>query len=165
MPLTLRPVSPDDQEFLYRVYAATREEELAQVDWEVSQKEAFLRMQFNAQHAYYQENYREAAFQVILLEGEPVGRLYLHRRPQEIRIVDISLLPAFRGRGIGSTLLKEILAEGDRSGRVVTIHVERFNPALRLYTRLGFRQAADRGVYLFMEWKPAQKEELKCSID
>jgi ribosomal protein S18 acetylase RimI-like enzyme len=154
--VTLRPIAADDMELLYRVYASTREEELAQVEWAEAQKEAFLRMQFDAQHQYYQENYPGARFQVILLGGEPAGRLYLDRRATEIRIVDIALLPEYRNRGLGSALLHDILAEGERAGLPVTIHVECFNPALRLYERLGFRKLEDRGVYYFMEKPPGR---------
>lgn len=152
--ITLRPITDNDLELLYAIYASTRQEELAQVTWAEGQKEAFLRMQFNAQHRYYQENYPGHQFQVILLDGKPAGRLYLHRRAAEIRIVDIALLPPFRNRGIGSTLLRDILTEGQQKGVPVTIHVESFNPALRLYERLGFRKAEDKGVYWFMEKAP-----------
>src|SRR5688500_328403 len=110
--LSLRPITDDDRDMLYRVYASTREDELAQVAWDDDQKAAFLRMQFDAQYSYYAEHYPKAQFQVILLNGEPVGRLYLDRRAREIRIVDIALLPEYRNRGIGTALLHEILAEG-----------------------------------------------------
>jgi len=152
--ITLRPIIPSDQDFLYRVYASTREEELEQVNWNEAQKTAFIRMQFNAQHRYYAENYPQAKFQIILLNGEPAGRLYVDWRKAEIRIIDITLLPAFRGQGIGSRLLNEILAEGQARGMPVTIHVERFNPALRLYKRLGFQQIQDKEVYYLMKWTP-----------
>jgi len=152
--LTLRPIAAEDMDLLCRVYASTREEELAQVEWGAGQKAAFLQMQFDAQHAYYQENYPNAQFQVILVNGEPAGRLYVDRRAAEIRIVDIALLPEYRNRGVGSALLRDILAEGERAGLPVTIHVESFNPALRLYQRLGFRMAEDKGVYYFMEKSP-----------
>lgn len=156
--ITLRPVQPDDLEFLYRVYASTRQEELAPVDWSGEEKEGFLRMQFTAQHAYYQEHYADGQFLVVLVEGEPAGRLYVARWPEEIRLIDIALLPEYRGKGIGTGLLRDLFAEAEAAGKSVTIHVERFNPALRLYERLGFRCVADKGVYLFMEWRPtAQK--------
>ncbi|MGH2397294.1 MAG: GNAT family N-acetyltransferase, partial [bacterium] len=71
-----------------------------------------------------------------------------------IRLMDLALLPAYRGRGIGSSLLDALLAEGQRAGKPVTIHVEKLNRALRLYERLGFRRIADRGVYWFLEWRP-----------
>jgi ribosomal protein S18 acetylase RimI-like enzyme len=89
-----------------------------------------------------------------LIENEPAGRLYVARWQREIRIVDIALLPAFRGRGIGSRLITELLEEGSRKGKNVSIHVETFNPAFRLYQRLGFEVVEDKGVYLLMEWHP-----------
>src|SRR5919206_534034 len=95
-----------------------------------------------------------ASFDVILVDGEPAGRLYVHRGPSEIRIVDIALIPEHRGGGVGTSLLEDLLAEGDVGGKSVTIHVERMNPALRLYDRLGFTVAEDKGVYLFLERPP-----------
>jgi len=136
------------------VYASTRAEELAVVPWDDAQKDAFLRAQFDAQDAWWHENYAEASFDVIVVDGEPAGRLYVHRGTSEIRIVDIALLPEHRGDGVGTRLLEDLLAEGDASGKSVTIHVERMNPALRLYERLGFALAEDKGVYLFLE-RPA----------
>src|SRR5206468_9595764 len=117
--------------------------ELALVDWDEGQKQAFVQMQFAAQHRYYHEHYADAAFQVILCDGVPAGRLYVARWSAEIGIVDIALLPPYRNRGIGSFLLKELLAEAAQAGKRASIHVERFNPALRLYERLGFRSVAD----------------------
>lgn len=154
--ITLRPIRDGDEEFLYRVYASTREPELALVDWSVAQRTAFLQMQFAAQHQYYQEYYPGAVFQLILADDQPIGRLYLVRWPTEIRIIDIALLPTHRNAGIGTALLKQVLAEAEAAEKPVTIHVEQFNPALRLYTRLGFTPIADRGVYLLMQWSPPQ---------
>jgi ribosomal protein S18 acetylase RimI-like enzyme len=148
--LALRPVEPTDDEFLYRVYAGTRTEELAPVPWDETQKQAFLRSQFDAQSRWYREHYARATYELILIDGEPAGRLYVHRGETEIRIVDIALLPEHRGNGVGTSLLNEVLAEAEASGRRVTIHVERFNPALRLYERLGFAVAEDKGTYLFL---------------
>lgn len=153
--LTLRSVSEGDAEFLHQVYASTRLEELAGVGWNGEQRENFLRMQFNAQRRYYESEYPGAEFNVILLGDQPVGRLYLHRRSREIRVMDLALLLPFRGQGIGSRLLTDILAEAARSHRCVTIHVESFNPAQRLYRRLGFQPVATNGVYQLLEWQPA----------
>jgi ribosomal protein S18 acetylase RimI-like enzyme len=150
----LRSVAAGDEEFLFTVYAATRQDEIALTDWSHLQKEEFLRMQFIAQHRHYVEYYPGAQFQVIQVGGQPAGRLYLHHRKSEIRIIDIALLPEFRNRGIGSSLLGQVLAEGRRCGLPVTIHVECFNPALHLYERLGFRLVEDKGVYFFLEWSP-----------
>ena len=153
-PITLRPVHTDDEPFLYQVYASTRADELAQLDWDDAQKDEFIRMQFRAQRDYYQAQFPAADFQVIVAGDQPVGRLYVDRRHDEIRIVDIALLPAHRNSRIGSRLLGDLLAEAARVGKPVRIHVERFNPALRLYERLGFTRSGDNGVYFLMEWIP-----------
>ena len=101
--LSLRPIQPGDEPFLYRLYASTRAEEMALVDWSDEQKRAFLRMQFDAQHRFYIERFSSARFDVIELDGSPIGRLYLDRRDNEIRVIDISLLPEHRGKGITRT--------------------------------------------------------------
>jgi ribosomal protein S18 acetylase RimI-like enzyme len=150
----LRPVEPGDRELLFRVYASTRTDELAVVPWDDAQKQAFLRAQFDAQDAWYREHYEGASYDVVLIDGEPCGRLYVYRGDAEIRIVDIALLPEQRGIGIGGSLLHELLDEADADGMRVTIHVERLNPALRLYERLGFSVAEDKGVYLLLERQP-----------
>jgi GNAT superfamily N-acetyltransferase len=152
--VSLRPIQEEDMEVLFRVYASTRAEEMAMVvDWTDEQKEAFLRMQFQAQHAWYQEHYIGAQFDLLLVDGVPAGRLYVHRRGTEIRLVDISLLPEFRGSGIGTKLLHELMAEAEAAGKPLTIHVEKYNPAMRLYLRLGFKSIDDRGPYDLMEWR------------
>ena len=151
----LRPIEDDDWEFVFRVYASTREEELRQVPWSEAEKENFLRFQFHAQRTYYAEHYAAAEFSIVEHEGNPVGRLYIDRREDEIRLVDIALLPEARGRGVGGALMADVLAEGERKGLLVRIHVESNNPAMRLYKRLGFEKIEERGVYWLMEWTPA----------
>ena len=150
-------MTPQDESFLRLVYAGTRREELALVNWDENQKEAFITMQFNAQHTYYQSVYPDADYLIIIEDDVPVGRLYIHRQDNEIRIIDIAILPEYRGKGMGTALLSEILAEGGRKGKAVSIHVERFNRALRLYLRLGFIAVEDQGVYLLMKWLPGRK--------
>lgn len=150
----LRPITDDDLPFLEHVYGSTRAEELAVTDWSEERKAAFVHMQFVAQHAYYREHYAGCDFQVILVDGAPAGRLYVHRRPTEIRLVDIAFLPEHRGSGLGTALLAQLMAEATAAGKPLRIHVEIFNRALRLYERLGFRRIVDRGVYWFLEWRP-----------
>jgi ribosomal protein S18 acetylase RimI-like enzyme len=152
MTILLRPVEPADMLFLLEVYHGTREDELALTDWDDVQKRAFVEQQFRAQDRYYRANYANATYQVILVDGLPAGRLYIARWPDEIRIMDIALLPGFRGRGIGTHLLEELRLEAVTAGKPLRIHVERFNPALSLYARLGFRMVEERGVNLFLEW-------------
>jgi ribosomal protein S18 acetylase RimI-like enzyme len=153
--VTLRPVRwPEDEAFLQALYASTRADELAQVPWSEEQKADFCRMQFAAQHQHYQEHYAGASYDVIELGRRPIGRLYVARWPEEIRVIDIALLPQHRCRGIGTGLLQRVLAEGDATEKPVSIHVEQFNPALRLYERLGFQKAAEVGVYFLLKRPP-----------
>jgi ribosomal protein S18 acetylase RimI-like enzyme len=152
MNVLLRSVNEGDNEFLYRVYASTREEELKPAGWGAEQLESFLRMQFAAQDTHYRAHYPDAEF-LVISEGEiPAGRLYLYRHPKELRIMDIALLPEHRSKGIGSYLLRNLQQQAKKIGQALTIHVEKENPALNLYHRLGFEAAEDRGVYLFMKW-------------
>jgi len=150
----MRPLRPDDAAFLSRVSASTQLDELALVEWDEAHKAALLHMQFTAQHQFYQERYTKTDFLIILRDAAPVGRLYIARWQDEIRIVDIALLPPYRHTGIGTAILRDLLAEAAVAHQPVRMHVEKFNPALRLYARLGFAPIEDKGVYLFMEWAP-----------
>jgi len=152
--ITLRPVRSDDEGFLYEVYASTRLEELASLGWIEAQRVAFLRMQFRAQHQSYLAQFPTADFQIILWHERPIGRLYIEHRPDEIRGIDIALLPPYRQAGIGTAILQGLLAEATRCRKPFRIHVEKFNRAQHLYEQLGFTTLADDGVYLFMEWRP-----------
>jgi ribosomal protein S18 acetylase RimI-like enzyme len=150
----LRPVTDDDREFLVGLYHSVREPELAHVPWDAAARRAFIEHQFNAQDAHYRQHYPGATLDLIELDGEPAGRLYVHRGPSDIRIMDIALAPAFRGRGIGTGLLRTLIAEAEDSARKLSIHVEMNNPARTLYERLGFRAAGEHGVYVLMERPP-----------
>lgn len=152
--ISLRPITDGDPKFLFQLYASTRGGEQALFGMNDVQWEGFLRMQFNLQHNQYMQNYDNPSFDIIMLGDAPAGRLYVNRAPEEIRVIDISLLPEHRGRGIGTDLMRRILQEGDDTGIPVTLHVEKNNPALALYQRLGFRIEADRGVSWFMERSP-----------
>ena len=145
------PSSRTTSSFLLAVYASTREPELAAVPWDAAQKAAFVGCSSPRSTPLPGALRRRGVRRHP--RRRPAGRAAL-RRPQddEIRIVDIALLPEYCNRGIGTTLLRGLQAEAAAAGKPLRIHVERFNPALRLYERLGFRQVEDRGVYLFMEW-------------
>jgi len=150
--IKLRPVGPDDYAFLLEVYASTRADEMALVPWTAEQRQAFVKMQFAGQQEHYQKTFPTASHQIILSGGRPVGRLYVARLEQEIRIVDITLLPPERNAGIGSSLLSELLDEAGRVGKVVRIYVENFNPSLRLFERLNFEPVEQHGIHLLLEW-------------
>jgi ribosomal protein S18 acetylase RimI-like enzyme len=152
--LTRRPVQEDDLPFLLVVYGSTRAEEMAQLPWSDDQKSAFLKSQLECQSTYYAQVFPSADREVLLVDGEPAGRFYVARGENEIHVIDIALLPPFRNRGIGSRLLGEILAEGERTGVKVTIYVEKTNPAQRLYLRLGFVIIDQDDVYFLMARDP-----------
>ena len=151
---SLRPATEADREFLLELYAGTREEELAQVAWDDAMRGAFLEQQFSAQDHHYRANYPGATLDVIELDGERAGRLYVYRGEDDIRIMDIALAPPYRGRGIGTGLLKALMAEARSSGRSLSIHVEMQNPARSLYDRLGFVPVGEHGIYVLMKWTP-----------
>jgi len=152
--LTLREATPADEFFLFRVYADSRREELAHVAWSDDERHAFLASQFAMQYRYYREHYDGASYHVVLADGQQVGRLFVARWPEEIRIMDIALLSERRGFGIGTRLLRALCDEGDSIGAPVSIHVEKQNPARELYRRLGFEEREDRGVYLYLVREP-----------
>lgn len=146
------PCTPEDAEFLFEVYASTRREEVAAWGWDGSQQEAFLRMQFQVQQRAYAMQYPDAEQRRIVLGDEPVGRLIVLRMEPEIRLVDISLLPAFRSRGIGTEVIRGLQAEAAGAGKVLRLMVVKGSPARRLYERLGFVQTGESGTHEAMEW-------------
>jgi GNAT superfamily N-acetyltransferase len=150
--ISLRPITPEDDSFLAGLYASTRTEELAKTNWNEEQKAMFCRMQFNAQTVDYRRNYPDASFQIIERDGVAAGRLLVLRSDEKIHVIDIALLPEHRGAGIGTKFLRELQDEAKAAGKPLSIHVERFNPARRLYDRLGFQQVEEKGVYFLMEW-------------
>jgi len=155
--VTFRPVEEKDAGFLSKVYASTRYEELQATGWPQQQIDEFLRMQFEAQDTFYKQQFPDAQYQVVQYEGQDVGRLYLDLREDEVRIVDIALLPEYRGKGLGTQLLNSIIQDAGQKQLSVRIHVEKNNSALNLYLRLGFKKTDDKGVYWLME-KPAQQK-------
>lgn len=151
----LRPEAEADLPFLLQLYVSTRWDELASLtDWSEAQKIAFLEGQFAAQRDHYLKHYGNSSFDVIEQQGMPAGRLYVDRQERTLLIVDIALLPQWRGRGIGTALIEALFAEARGVGKEVGISVEKFNPAQRLYRRLGFREYAEDDVYWFMYWSP-----------
>ena len=158
--LTFRHVTAEDAPFLYEVYASTRAQELAPLDWSEVQKQAFLRMQFDAQSRDYRQRFADAAFQIIVHDGSPIGRLYVDRRPDAIHVIDIALLPRRRAQGIGTSILRDLQSEAAAACKRVTIYVERHNPARRLYGRLGFSQIEEAGLHLLMAWSPRENGAL-----
>jgi ribosomal protein S18 acetylase RimI-like enzyme len=153
--LTFRPVTDDDMPFLARVYASTHKESLAATSLTDVQKTAILLLQFRAHHAHVQQHYPQADLLVVMGGGYDIGRLYLARWPARHGIIDLALLPEYRRHGAGEVVLRDLMDEAAAAGKDVSIHVEKDNPAMRLYRRLGFTTEEDEGVYDLMRWKPA----------
>lgn len=152
-PVTLRSVVAADEALLLEIYASTRAEEMAMVPWTREQQEAFVTMQFAAQQEHYKKLQPEANHDIIMLNGRPVGRLYVARTSDKIEIMDITVLPRERNAGVGTTLIKALQDEAGPL-RPLRIYVESFNPSLRLFERLGFRAVEEQGIHLLMEWVP-----------
>ncbi len=151
----LRPEKEEDRPFLESLYISVRRPELEMTGWTEEAKLGFLRQQYFCQDKHYAEAYFDAEFLILEQQGEPVGRLYLHRSQREIRIVDVSLMPKVRNQGLGTLLLQGVFAEAEDAGLIVSIHVEKFNPAQNLYRRLGFTEVSENGPYWLMEWMPS----------
>jgi ribosomal protein S18 acetylase RimI-like enzyme len=146
-----------DLPFLFGLYASTRAAEVAATGWPPEAQLQFLRQQFDAQHHHYTTYYPDAEWLVVEHERRVVGRLYLEEWPSQLRIIDIAVVPDAQGKGFGSALLADILARASSVGKEVSIHVEKNNPAMRLYHRLGFAKAEDKGVYDLLEWSPTRR--------
>jgi len=153
--VTLRPATSADYHFMRNLYASTREEELKQFPFDEFRKREFLDQQFGAQYQHYQLHYPTCERNIIEKDGQPIGRLWIDEWRDQIRLVDIALMPAWRGSGIGTSLVESVLARGAKAGKPVTIHVEGFNPAMHLYQRLGFEHVDTNGMYYLMKWTPA----------
>lgn len=163
--LQLRTESAADLDFSAALYALTRADEMRLLtDWSPAQKSAFCRAQFDAQHAHYRAHYPAAKF-LIICEGDArIGRLYVNRTDSEVRLMEITLIEARRGCGIGGALSVALRNRAHAAGLPITLHVEPFNPARRLYERQGFRTVETRGIYLFMRCMPlpAQAPSALC---
>jgi GNAT superfamily N-acetyltransferase len=153
--IAFRPCREEDLPFLSDLYASTRAEEVAQTGWPAAAQRAFLAQQFAAQHHHYQLHYPDAERLLIEQGGAPAGRIYLAERDGMLRLIDVALLPASRGSGVGTAIMTDLLRQAEALGLGIVIHVERYNPARRLYDRLGFAFVEDTGVYDRMEWRPA----------
>jgi ribosomal protein S18 acetylase RimI-like enzyme len=149
MNITLRPFTNEYQDFLFHLFANTRQHEIASLGWSAAQQEAFLRMQFNAQQRWYEAAYAEAEHQLIFLEpeGPPVGRMLVARGIQENHLIDIALLSEHRGNGIGTELLRELITQSQQKGVPLRLQVLKGNPAARLYERLGFKKTGEDQMY------------------
>lgn len=152
--ITLRPEQSSDRPFLLKLFGTTRAQEMAQSMLPPAAKAKFLESQFNAQHSSYRHQFPQGKFDIVLYKKKPIGRLYINLGKEELRMIDLSILPAYRGKGIGSQIFDEVLKQGKAANVPVRLHVMYNNPAYELYKRLGFRKIADDGPYYVMECLP-----------
>lgn len=155
--ISTRPIVDEDKSFLFSVFSSVRENELKQIPWTTTEMTNFLIMQFDLQHSQYMKNYINASYDIIMVSGKPAGRLYVDHRESWIRIIDIALLPEFRGRGTGSHLIRRIIEDADSKGVKVSLHVECNSQAIKLYQGLGFERKSISGIHFYMERYPNLK--------
>jgi len=151
----LRLVTKEDDQFLVELYGSTRADELAQVEWPEGQQEKFVRWQSDLQRSQYESRFPDARYQLILIDGEPAGRIWTGEDDVQLRLLDIALLPQFQKRGVGTILLRELMKEADHAGKRLRHMVFVLNnDAHRFYERLGFVIIEDHGAYKHMEYRP-----------
>jgi GNAT superfamily N-acetyltransferase len=162
----LRGETEADVAFMRRLYVSTRWEELtALTNWTDAQKQAFLESQFALQCHHYLTYYASTDCAVLEKDGIPAGRLYVDRQASTLLVVDIALLPEWRGRGVGTALMEAVIAEARVAGKTVGITVEKYNPAQRLYRRLGFREVSDEGAHWLMEWRAGPDDHAEAQLN
>jgi len=157
MSVTLRKEYPEDEPFLSNLYSSIRLDELTALDWTMSQKEMFLKMQFNAKKQYYKNQFPDADRNIILFNNQSIGIIMVIKSDNEVRLMDIALLPEFQNLGIGTALIQDIISEANETGKSVLLHVQKNSRAIRLYERLGFARISDTEFYFAMRWSPSNK--------
>jgi ribosomal protein S18 acetylase RimI-like enzyme len=158
MAITLRDAAAQDETFLREVYASTRANEMALVPWTNEQKAAFLNFQFDAQNSYYRAQYPAARFQVVCNDDEPIGRLYVLREDEQIRILDVTILPDYRAQGLGSTLIDELLDEAIATKKTLTVWVEADNRSQSLFRRKGFLMVHEEDFNQLLEFRSVAQD-------
>jgi ribosomal protein S18 acetylase RimI-like enzyme len=149
----VRPYTAEDDAFLYELYCSTRGDEVALLGWNDAQKDMFLRMQFHAQQQPFRVYDNVSEHWIILVDEMRAGRMLVFKLEDEIRLADIALLPQYRNRGIGESMIRDLQMKAESAGKLLSLHVAHSNPAQRLYQRLGFVSAGDGAAHVRMEWK------------
>jgi ribosomal protein S18 acetylase RimI-like enzyme len=156
--ITTRPATPDDRALLYRIFASSREEEFALLDWPPDKVEQLMRQQFELQTKGYGSMFPDADHRIILVNGEPVGRVLIHQSDAEIRMVDMAILTQFRRKGIGRAIVEGLKQTAQKAGKPLRHHVYHGElNAIRFYFALGYRVAVNEETGFQMEWTPAPR--------
>lgn len=152
--ITVRPVAPGDEELLLKIYRSSRGDDLRGLGWDEDRISEFLEMQYEAQQHFHEREYKRANDEIILLAGEPAGRLIVERREYEIRCIDVALLPEHRNNGIGAFLISKLQDEAKSESKPLRLQVIRFSRAVNLFERTGFVRTSETGTHFQMEWTP-----------
>ncbi len=154
--MTLRDVQGTDNDFLFELFSSTREDELSVVPWNNEQKDAFLRMQFDAQSRHYSSAFPDMDYKIILIDGNRAGRLLTVMLPGDLHVIDIAILPSYRNLRIGTMLLRDLMSQAEMGNIVLSLYVEIYNRARTLYKRLGFVEVKIENIYTRMEYRPGR---------
>jgi len=152
--ITTRPVNSEDEDFLLLVYKSSRGDDLRGLGWDEDRIDEFLGMQYQAQQKFYESDNQNTTDEVIRSDGEPAGRLIVTRSGNDIRCVDLALLPEYRSRGVGTFLLRKLQEQASAANKPLRLQVIRFNRAVGLFERLGFVRISETGTHFQMEWTP-----------
>lgn len=150
--ITLRPEQPQDESFLFELYASTRQEELDAWGWPPEMRRNFLTMQFKASQGLH-DAFPDAEFQIVMLDGLKAGRMVVHRTRDALHLLDIALLPQHRNAGIGAALLQRIFGEAAATKKPLRLQALKGNRAVRFYHRLGFTNTGETEMHLELEWR------------
>jgi len=148
----LRPQCAEDADFLFVLFCSAREADFALLPQ--AQRESLLLFQCQAQARDYAARFPRSKHFIIEFGEQRAGRVLLNRGADELRVVDIAVVPELRGRGIATAVLKPLISEAEAAGIPVRLSVWHDNPALALYRRLGFRVRAESATHLELEWRP-----------
>jgi len=158
MQFTLLPAGASDGGFLYRLFEITRGQQFAQIPLDPTQREALVRMQFGAQQTGYRDQYPESQDYIVMTGDRPAGRLWLNESAGEIAIVDISILPEYQGRGLGTAVLGRTINDAKLAAKTIRLRVDRMNfRAARLYRLLGFEVVSSDDMFEEMEMVPGNR--------
>lgn len=150
--ISSRLINKSDEDFLYCLYGLGRIEELAPLLWNNTQKESFLQSQYGARKQHYQSHYHNSIHQIITLDSFDVGMIHYCEKEDEIRLVDIAVMPEFQNKGVGTTLVEELIHFTKQCQKPLRLSVLKYNlNALRLYERLGFSVVSEDDMYNVME--------------
>jgi len=160
--IQLIPAGAQDQGFLQALHASTRADEVRLWAWDEAQTQAFLAQQFMAQQMGYRHQFGAEHDRIVHVDGTAVGRLFVAPVQGALQVVDIALLPAHRGRGIGTQLLRQVLQTAAGQGQSVRLAVLHGNPARHLYERLGFAVTSQDELYVDLTWGDATLATLEA---